>query len=286
MTLISIILADVTKLQDVAVNSFWEHIYPSLLSFGEKLIFAAIAYFVGVWLIRLIRKLVNRILVKKKVNNEVSSFIHSLSNTLLKLLLVMVIIGILGVPTTSFAAILAAGGLAIGMAMKDNLSNFAGGVMILLNKPIKLHDNIEVQGHVGSVYEIGILYTILITADGKTVFIPNGPLSTGNIINHSTQPNRRVDITLNISYGNDATELRQLIEGIVKSNGKVLEVPPPFVGITAINNASYDITIRAWGTNANYATIGTELNSSIYDALTNDGILVASTLTVNLNKTT
>lgn len=283
MILNFITLMNTPKLQDLTLQNLWKYVFPSLVSFGEKLIFAAVIYFIGAWLINIIRKFIDRILVRKKVDGAVSTFIHSLTNMLLKILLAIIIIGILGIPTTSFAAILAAAGLAVGMAMKDNLSNFAGGVMILINKPIKLNDSIEVQGHTGTVHEIGILYTILITADGKTVFIPNGPLSTGSIINYSTQINRRVDITLNINYGNDANELRKVISDIIDSNDKILKNPAPFVGVTAINNGNYDITVRAWGINANFATIGTELNQALYESLTKVGTLSASSLTVNLN---
>lgn len=286
MTLTYITLLNTPKLDIPTLENLWKWIFPSLISLGEKIIIAAIAYFVGVWLINILRKIVDRLLVRKRVDGAVSTFINSLINMSLKILLVIVIIGILGIPTTSFAAILAAAGLAIGLAMKDNLSNFAGGVMILINKPFKLKDSIEVQGQTGTVHEIGILYTVLITADGKTIYIPNGPLSTGSIINYSTQLNRRVDITLNINYGNDANGLRNVIADIIDSNDKILKTPAPFIGVTAIKNGNYDITIRAWGKNGDYAAIGNELHEAIYDALTKAGTLSASALNVNLNTST
>lgn len=277
-----ILLQDIKDINPSAFEPLIQSLLDRLVGLGEKLIVAAIVYFIGSWLISWLLKLVKKILSRKLVDGAVQTFINSLVNTLLRIVLIVAIIGILGIPTTSLAAIIAAGGLAIGMAMKDNLSNFAGGIMILLNKPFKLKDRILVQGMDGLVMEIGILYTILLTGDGRTIYIPNGPLSTGSITNYSTQKNRRVDIVLNINYGNNADELKAILTEVVNQNEKVLKVPDPFVGITNINNGNFDIVIRAWVLNEDYGSVSVDLNEAIYNSLSQKGVFAASSLSVKM----
>ncbi|GAB6011136.1 mechanosensitive ion channel family protein [Viscerimonas tarda] len=266
------------------IDSLLRKIIPEAIILGERIILAIVVYFVGTWVISLLRNLVKRILLRKHIDGAVASFVNSLANTLLKVILVISIIGILGIDTTSFAALLAAAGLAVGMAMKDNLSNFAGGVMILLNKPFKLKDYIIAQGQEGNVTEIGILYTVLLTNDGRTIYLPNGPLSTGSIINNTDQKTRRVDITFNVNYGNDAGELKKILLNILTTTPLVLKTPEPFVGITAVKNGNIDITIRAWGLNKDYAALSVQLNEAVYHAMSEKGIFVASSLTVRMAK--
>jgi small conductance mechanosensitive channel len=283
--MLGFILLQNTKTIDASViDSLLKTLFSRLLDMGGKIILAVIAYFIGVWVISLIRKLVRRILTKRNVEGAVATFVNSLTNMLLKISLALVIIGILGIPTTSFAAILAAAGLAVGMAMKDNLSNFAGGVMILVNKPFRLNDRILVQGQDGMVQEIGILYTVLLTGDGRTIYLPNGPLSTGTIVNYSAQKNRRVDITLNVNYGVDADALKEIIAEVVDSNPNILKTPTPFIGVTAINNSNFDITIRAWGENNDYGKISVALKEDLYRVLSNKGIFTSSPLRVKMEE--
>lgn len=253
-----------------------------LLAFGEKLIVAVIVYFIGRWIVNWLMRLVDRIMSRKKVDDTIVSFANNMIDVLLKVVLALIIINILGVETTSLAAVLAAAGLAVGMAMKDNLSNFAGGVMILLNKPFKLKDNITAQGVSGIVKDIGILYTVLLTADNRTIYLPNGPLSTGTIINVSTQKERRVDIILNISYGNDADSLKEILYSVVNTEEKILRARESFVGVTQVNNGSFDITVRVWALSENYSTVRVNLNELIYRTLTEKGIFASSTLAVKM----
>lgn len=274
-------VADVAALGD---KNFGESIVKWLLDnavkFGTKIIIAVIVYLVGASIISFIRKFVKKLLTRKEVDGTVASFINSMTNMLLKVLLAILIIGVLGIPTVSFAAIIAAAGLAIGMAMKDNLSNFAGGVMILLNKPFKLGDRIVAQTQDGIVQEIGILYTVLLTGDGRTVYMPNGPLSTGNIVNYSDQQNRRADLVYNFSYGNNADNLMSIMHDIIDQNPLILKVPAPFVGITNVYNGNFDITVRVWTLNSDNATVTVELNENIYRTLSQKGIFVSSYITV------
>ena len=257
-------------------------IMTNAVEFGTKLIIALIVFIIGSSIISVVRKIVRQLLLKKEVDGAVASFINSLTNMLLKIVLWILIIGVLGIPTVSFAAIIAAAGLAIGMAMKDNLSNFAGGVMILLNKPFHLEDRIVAQGQDGIVKEIGILYTVLQAGDGRTIYMPNGPLSTGSIVNYSYLKNQRADLVFNISYGNNADDLMAIIQSVVIANPFVLKDPAPFVGVTNVYNGNFDITVRAWTLNADNSKVSVALNETIYKTLSEKGIFVSSCLSVKV----
>ncbi|MDR2122276.1 MAG: mechanosensitive ion channel [Flavobacteriaceae bacterium] len=239
---------------------------------GIKIITCILVYYVGRFCIKWVERVIAKILERKKIDQSVKSFLASLVNITLTLMLVMSIIGVLGIQTTSFAALIASAGLAVGMAMKDNLGNFAGGVMVLFNKPIKVGDYISVQGQEGTVKSIGILYTILTTLDNKTIYIPNGPLSTGNILNYSTQPKRRVDITIGVDYGTPLTKVKDVLNEIIGSSSLILTTPEPFVGLTKLNDNSVDFVIRVWTKSADYWTVYFYLNETIYDKFTQANI--------------
>ncbi|MDR1876927.1 MAG: mechanosensitive ion channel [Flavobacteriaceae bacterium] len=254
----------IEKLLDKLLNLGYE--------LGIKIITCIVVYYIGRFCIKWVEKLVYRVLERKKIDQSVKSFLASLVNITLTLMLVMSIIGILGIQTTSFAALVASAGLAVGMAMKDNLGNFAGGVMILFNKPIKVGDYISAQGLEGTVRSIGILYTILTTVDNKTIYIPNGPLSTGNILNFSTQTQRRVDITIGVDYGTPLDKVKDILNEIIGSNSLILTTPEPFVGLAKLNDSSIDFVIRVWTKSVNYWTVYFYLNESIYDKFTKSDI--------------
>ena len=280
--MLNILLQDPTEINHTVISQLLDKLLSQAMVIGEKLIIAAIVYVIGRWVISFLRKLIKKILFRKQVDGAVASFANSTFNILLKVMLLIVIVDILGIKLTSIAAILAAAGLAVGISMRDNLSNFAGGVMLLLNKPFKLGDYIIAQGLEGAVTGIGILYTVLLTSDGRTVYLPNGPLSTGNIINNSEQKNRRVDISFNINYGYDADELKAIFTEIINSNPLVLKDPLPFTGITAVKNGNFDITIRAWGLTSDYSVLCVQLNESIYKTMREKGIFVTIPLSVRL----
>lgn len=267
-----------------ALDRVWDQIIDYSITLGMKLIVAAIAFIIGRWVIRWLRKFIDRFLERRRVEYTVKSFIDSFADIMLKVILFLVIVNILGISLTSFAAILAAFGLAVGMAMKDNLSNFAGGVMILINKPFKAGDRIVVQGMDGVVQSIGILYTILLTGDNKTIYIPNGPLSTGNITNFSSQSKRRIDITLPLNYGVDIEFIKQTIQAIISQESRIEKTPDPFVGVTLLNNGAIDLTLRVWVNNSDHSSVNILLNEAIYTAFSEKGIYAPSVLNVNLLK--
>lgn len=285
--LFNIIPEDTLSKADISAFTF-DKLLNQLLDYavtiGLKLIAVAVVFFVGRWAIGWLRKLINRFLDRRNVEGTVKSFLDSLANITLQTVLFLVIVNILGISMTSFAAILAAAGLAVGMAMKDNLSNFAGGVMLLINKPFKVGNRIVAQGMDGAVQSIGILYTVLLTGDNRTIYIPNGPLSTGTITNYSDQNRRRIDLTLNIAYGIDVDKAKTILQSIIQNNKLIEKSPAPFIGVTMINNGSMDLTIRVWVGSSDYAVVNIDLNEKIYAAFRENGIYTPSLLNVKMMK--
>ena len=193
-------------------------------------------------------------------------------NITLFAVLIIMIINIVGTKTVSIAALIGSVGLAVGLAVKDNLANFAGGVMLLLNKPFKGGNYIEAQSVAGTVQSIGILYTTITTFDNKTIHIPNGPLSTGNITNYSTQATRRVDLTVNVDYGSDVEQVKKLLLDIAEKHPKVLDDPAPFSRMVKMNDSSIDFVLRVWTLAGDYWPVTFDLNEQTYEALNANGL--------------
>lgn len=264
------------------LTSLFDKFIDQAVVFGQKILIAAIIFFVGRWCIKWLKKIFTKFIDRKEVDVTVRKFLISVIDGLLKVLLFIVIINILGVSTTSFAALIAAGGLAIGMAMKDNLSNFAGGVLLLLNRPFKVGEKIQAQGQTGTIQSIGILYTVMLTDDNVRIYIPNGPLSTGIIDNFSSEDTRRVDITLGFNNGADVEIIKNTLTEIINKSDLVIKGQSVFLGITNINNGSFDLTLRVWSKNSDYGTLKTFLNEDIYQKFSEKGIYAPSTMTVKL----
>lgn len=247
----------------------------SLLEEGAELglavLKALIVFTIGKVLISLLNKLVRRILTKRRIDPSVKSFLSSLVNITLTILLIISVIGALGVQTASFAALLASAGVAIGVAMSGNLSNFVGGIVILLFKPFKVGDYIEAQGVGGTVQEIQIFHTILNTSDNKQVYAPNGALSSG-IITNNNLPTRRVEWIIGVTYGPDFTVVRDIIENIIKQDPRVLPSPEPLIALHAMTDASVNIVVRVWVKREDYWSVYFDVNQDIYTAFSNEGI--------------
>lgn len=278
------LIPDQAEISVTAIDNLLRQFFDLAVSFGIKLIVAAVVFIVGRWAIKWLRRFIDRFLERRKIEDTVKSFLDSLANITFQIILFLIIVNILGISTTSFAAILAAAGLAIGMAMKDNLSNFAGGVMLLINKPFKVGDRIISQGMDGAVQSIGILYTILLTGDNRTIYIPNGPLSTGSITNFSNQRERRIDITLSIGYGFDINNIKAVLQSVIGSISLIKNIPTPFIGITTVNNGTIDVTIRVWVNSSDYAAVNVELNEKVYSAFQEAGIFTTASINVKMLK--
>ncbi len=246
-----------TKLQELA------------FAFAPKLVGAIVVYIVGVFVIRKISKIVGSILQKKNYDKSLQTFLVSLIKVSLTILLVLTIAGMIGIDITSFAAILAGAGLAIGAALNGSLGNLAGGVMMLVFKPFKVGDLIEAQGTVGTVIEQGVFATTVLTPDNKTTIIPNGPLSTGVITNYTTHGNLRVDLTMAIALDQDIDKARAVAIEAMLSHPKILKTPVPEVSVLKIGDGMCTLAVRPFTLQADYWDVyfGTqELVKKAFDA--------------------
>lgn len=239
---------------------------------GWTLIKAFLVFIVGRLLINLVNKLIKRVLLKRDIDPSVKSFVGSLVNVVLTILLIISVVGALGVQTTSFAALLASAGVAVGMALSGNLANFAGGLIILLFKPFKVGDYIEAQGIGGTVKEIQIFHTILATVDNKIVYIPNGSLSSGAVTNFSRQETRRVDWTFGVDYGEDYNKVKQVIEAILSRDSRILADPASFIALHALADSSVNVVVRVWVKSSDYWDVYFGINQAVYETFNAEGI--------------
>ncbi|MBK5195130.1 MAG: mechanosensitive ion channel family protein, partial [Proteiniphilum sp.] len=224
------------------------------------------------WIIHRLAKLSNRVIERRVEDIALRSFLMNIFNIMLFAVLIILIINIVGTKTVSIAALIGSIGLAVGLAVKDNLANFAGGVMLLFNKPFRGGDYIEAQSVAGTVQSIGILYTTITTFDNKTIHIPNGPLSTGNITNYSTQATRRVDLTVNVDYGSDVELVKKLLLDIAEKHPQVLDEPAPFSRMVKMNDSSIDFVLRVWTLAGDFWPVTFDLNEQTYEALNAHGL--------------
>lgn len=260
----------------LASSSRLEKMINSLVEQGSHLgwtiIKAILVFIVGRFVIQMINKLVRRILTKRDFDPSVKTFVGSLVNVTLMILLIISVVGALGVQTTSFAALLASAGVAVGMALSGNLSNFAGGLIILLFKPYKVGDYIESQGVGGTVREIQIFHTILLTPDNKNIYIPNGSLSSGVVTNFGKEPTRRVDWTFGVEYGCDYEHVKSVIESVLAQDARILNEPAPFIALSALADSSVNVVVRAWVKSPDYWGVYFDTNKAVYATFNARGI--------------
>ena len=246
------------------------------LQFGLKVLAALAIYFIGAWVIKRIKKLLGNIFERRKTDKAIASFTMSLVSISLTILLIILTVGTLGVNTTSLAAILAAGGMAIGMALSGTVQNFAGGIMLLVFKPFKAGDFIEAQGFSGTVSEVNIVSTKLTTTDNRVIVLPNGSLSSGTINNISQNPIRRLEWKIGVEYGSDIDQARKVILGILNADARVLhgkDAPDePNVKLSGLLDSSVEIQARCWVRTDDYWNLLWEVNELIYNELPKNGI--------------
>lgn len=239
---------------------------------GKDLLGAIIIYIVGRFIIKQVGRLLARILEKRKLEISVQTFLRSLVSILLNLILAFAIVSRLGVETTSFAALLASAGVAIGMALSGNLSNFAGGLIILVFKPFKVGDYIEGQNANGTVREIQIFHTILTTVDNKVIYVPNGALSSNAITNYNKQETRRAEWVFGVEYGEDFEKVKAVLQRIIDADPRILKDPAPMIALGALSANSVDIKVRAWAKTADYWDVYFDMNKIVYDTFNKEGI--------------
>lgn len=248
------------------------------MHFGLKVLAAILIYVVGGLLIKWVRKIVRKSFTLRKTDATISSFTLSFLTVVMWIVVLVIAIGTLGVETTSLAALLAAGGMAIGMALSGTVQNFAGGIMILAFKPFKAGDYIEAQGYSGTVNEVNITATKITTVDNKVIILPNGILSNGVINNYSKMKWRRVDFTVCVEYGSDADEVMETLLSIARADERVTGTADgapadPFVGLAALNASSVDFVMRLWVKSGDYWGVFYDTNKKIYREFPEKGIV-------------
>lgn len=256
----------------INMNQALEKLIDFSIDAGKDILVAVLIYVVGRFIIKYISKLVVKIMEKRKLETSVQTFLRSLLNILLNLILAFAIIGKLGVETTSFAALLASAGVAIGMALSGNLSNFAGGLIILVFKPFKVGDYIEGAGVSGTVQEIQIFHTILVTPDNRVIFAPNGSLSSNAVINYSKKDIRRVDFTFGVEYNEDFEKVKAVVQQVIDSDSRILKDPSFVIEIGALSASSVDITVRVWVKSSDYWNVFFWMNRTVYATFNKEGI--------------
>ncbi len=232
--------------------SYFDKLRDFAMSFAPKIVGALLLFVIGTWVIKKAVGVLRKILLAKDYDPSLETFLLSLMKVTLTILLFISIAGILGVDTTAFSALIVGAGVAIGSALNGTLGNFAGGVMILIFKPFKVGDMIEAQGIVGVVTEQGVFNTTVLTADNKTVFVPNGSLSTGVITNYTTFGNLRVDLTMGISLSQDISKAKQVAIAAMLSHPKVLQSPPPEVSVLKVADGMVSLAVRPYCTQVDY----------------------------------
>lgn len=241
--------------KDVYLNDFQSFLgkfMDKIIGFLPNLIGAIIVLFVGVWICRFIRKFVRRLMIARSVDITIQNFVNQLLRWVLYIILFLTVIQKVGVPVSSFLGALAAAGVAIGLALQGSLSNFAGGIMLLILKPFRIGDSIEAKGHIGTVELIGMFYTTLIKFGNERVIIPNGPLFSDNIINYSQNPTRRHNIIVGIGYGSDLKKAKEILYRLAKECPTALQEPPAVVYVEELADSSVNLSLRIWSNTGNY----------------------------------
>ena len=280
-------------------EGFWQIFVDKVTQFGIKVLAALLIFVIGIFLIRWVKNILKRVFDRRNTEKTIASFVTSFVSISLTVLLVVISVSTLGVNTTSLAALLAAGGMAIGMALSGTVQNFAGGLMLLAFKPFKADDFIEAQGHMGRVIEVNITATKILTTDNRVVILPNGALSNGTINNFSGRPLRRVEWLVSVEYGVDAAKCKEAILAIINSDKRVLQadtdmnklykelnisafqlstvnyrmdaIPAPFVALKSLNESDITFVVRAWVRSDDYWDVFFDLQERFYTELPPQG---------------
>lgn len=239
---------------------------------GKHILLAVVILVVGRLIVNVLNRLVARMLDRRKVDPTIQTFLKSLVNILLMVLLIVSVIGALGINTTSFAALLASAGVAVGMALSGQLQNLAGGIIVLFFRPYKVGDWIEAQGVQGKVTAIQIFHTILTMVDNKVVYVPNGVMSSGVVVNYNRNDTRRVEWVIGIDYGEDTVRAEAVVREVIAADKRILDAPAPYVAVQALDASSVNLVARVWVKTPDYWDVSYDTNRRIYDAFNKAGI--------------
>ncbi|CAM2981747.1 small conductance mechanosensitive channel [Flavobacterium succinicans] len=256
------------------LSNYASLLWNAVIEYSPKIISAFIILIIGIYAIRLISRIIKKIMVKRELDPTLTKFLADILIWALRILLFIAFISKLGIETSSFVAILGAMGLAVGLSLQGSLSNFAGGMLIILFKPFKVGDTIEAQGQIASVLEIQIFVTKLLTANNQTIFIPNGILSNGTIINYSMQGQRRADLTIAISYATDIKKAKDIITEVLRKNPKILQQPAADVSVKNLTDNAIQLAVRPWAKNEDFWAVYSDTLEQCKEAFDAAGIVI------------
>lgn len=267
----------VKKISETPADQLIGEAIDKTVLFGLKVLAAIVLYIVGAWAIKKIKKVLAGIFERRQTDAAIASFAQSITSIALTVMLVIIVVGTLGIDTSSLAALLTGGGLAIGLALNGTVQNFAGGIMILIFKPFKAGDFIEAQGHSGTVTEVTITSTKLTTTDNRVIVIPNGILSNDVINNYSSRTMRRLDISIDVEYGTSSDEAKKLLYSLIEEDVRVLNVSKgapadPFIALNMLKDSSVEFIMRLWVKADDYWALKFDLTEKIYNELPKNGI--------------
>ncbi len=263
-------LSDVKEVitgQNPIVKDAMTSIIDLTAKFVPKLITAILVLWIGFKLIKMLKKALTKLMDKQKLEMSLKSFLTSFLDVVLKILVIIMVMDIVGIKVTSFIAIVGAAGLAIGMALQGTLQNFAGGVIILLLKPFRVGDYIECKTYKGFVRDIRIFHTIMQPFNGRTIIVPNSELATTSLINHTREPQIRLDVEASVAYGTDLAFAKQVLEQVVNDDPMILKDPIPKIAVKELNNSSVDFALWLWVKTDDYWTVWMRIRENIYNAL-------------------
>lgn len=272
-----IVLKEVAEVIAKDPNKFLIGLGEEALHFGLKVLAAIAIYAIGSLIIRKIKNVLRKLFARRKTEPTLATFITSSTTIGLTIMLFIIVIGALGVNTTSIAALLAAGGMAIGMALSGTVQNFAGGLMILLFRPFKVGDFIKAQGYEGTVLEVSIVSTKIRTANNSLIIIPNGALFNGNIDNFSEKPVHRVTWEVSVAYGSDAGKVREALLSVTEGDVRILDgtqegTAAPSVVLTKLADSAVEFRLVVWVNTADFWPVTYDIQERIYRALPEKGI--------------
>ena len=266
----------VDKIVHTPADQLLSEFLDKVIAFGLKVLAALAIYLIGAWIIRKIKKMIHNIFVRRKTEHSIASFVESLVSIALTVFLVIFTISALGINTTSIAALLAAGGMAIGMALSGTVQNFAGGIMLLVFKPFKAGDFIEAQGYSGTVTDVSIVSTKITTTDNRNIIIPNGTLSNGTIDNYSQNVYRRAEWLVDVEYGAPSDKVKAVLQSIIDGEKRIIYAPEspgnPLVALNALRDSSVQYIMRAWVRKEDYWDVVYDINEVIYNKMPENGI--------------
>ena len=262
-----------TTITSEMVNEFIAKALNAGIDLGGRILAALIIFFIGKYLINWVNKIFAKMLQNRNVDASIQSFLRSIVNITLLVMLFLAVIGKLGIELTSFAALLASVGVAVGMALSGNLSNFAGGVIILVFRPYKVGDYIEAStGASGTVTDIQIFHTVLTSPDNKIIFAPNGEMSSAVITNFNRKDTRRLQFKFGVEYGTDFELVKSTLLEIINKDSRILQTPAPFIELSELADSSVNILVRVWVNTPDYWSVNFDMNKNVYATFNEKGI--------------